>query len=105
MTKTIDKYLKAPFRSLCLAWALLAPKLCFGVGPGSLNWKDDSDKYDTGPSGLGFGDALIPISIFVACWWFALSEKSPIKDNFWLKMFFMFLAPAIFVSIAAKVMR
>lgn len=54
-----------------------------------------------GSSSLGLGHALVPLSIFVGCWWFAISESSPIKGSFWWQAFFLLIAPPLLTTLVA----
>lgn len=82
------------FRIYVAAILLKAHALSW-AGMGELHWSDDL--FDnTGPSGLGLGDAVLPIAGFAVTWWLVLSEKSPVaKSGILIKLFVIFAGPML----------
>jgi hypothetical protein len=72
---------------------------------GSQSWGERQNDFDSGPSSFGLGHTLVPLSIFSACWWFAFSQSSPIKECFWWQMFFFFIAPPLLTVSLAVLFR
>jgi hypothetical protein len=84
--------------SLLLVFAIAAlfenPALAIGIG--SQSWGDQYDDY--GGSGT-LGDALLIIFVTLACWWLAISEKSPLANaGFGWQMLMFLFGPAIVIN-------